>query len=259
MEDNVLSYFVNHVAPWVNCYPAGSMIEPHSHDVLQILYASSGSMLVRTNGLACIVNPGRAALIPPGVEHQVHMNSQADMATLYVSGLKQAMCLDEASSVTVSPIIKQLLLTAIARSASPSFSPVRSVHLLGLLFEEIYNGDSWAPSISFPQDQRASRVCEKVLADPAEGNTLESLARQAGASSRTISRIFRRELGLSFLEWRQQVQIIIAINALDLGQPVSKIAFELGYSSISAFSSAFRKQVGCPPSAYARKGEMITS
>lgn len=259
MEDNVLSYSVSQVAPWVNCYPAGSMIEPHSHDVLQILYASSGSMLVRTKGSACVVNPGRAAIIPPGLEHQVHMHSQANMATLYVDGPKQAMRMNEARSVTVSPIMKQLLLTAVARSASPSFSPARSVHLMGLLFEEMYDKDSWVPNICVPQDQRALRVCERVLADPAESHSLVSLARQAGASVRTITRIFRRELGLSFLEWRQQVQIIVAINALELGQSVSKIAFELGYSSVSAFSSAFRKQVGCPPSAYARKSNGFTA
>ncbi|WP_052063944.1 AraC family transcriptional regulator [Nitrincola sp. A-D6] len=240
------------IAPWVNCYPAGSMIAPHFHNELQILYASSGSMHVRTQGQVCVVNPARAAIIPPGLEHEICISGQTAMASLYVGDLQNAPHLDAVRSITVSPMMKQLLLTTIVRSASPTFNPTHNIHLLGLLFEEMHNKDLRVPSISIPQDRRAALVCEKVLADPTEHPSLEALADQVGASSRTISRIFRRELGLTFSDWRQQVQINFAINALHQGLPITKIADELGYSSASAFSFAFRKHVGYSPSAYAK-------
>ncbi|WP_409524468.1 helix-turn-helix domain-containing protein [Nitrincola sp. MINF-07-Sa-05] len=256
INDSLSSHHTRQIAPWVSCYPAGSVIEPHSHDELQIVYANSGSMHVRTQGQASIVNPLRAVIIPPGLEHEIHMSGQTEMASLYVGDLEHSPLLDGVCSVMVSPMIKQLLLTAIDRSAQPSFSPARNVHLLGLLFEEMHNcqhnKDCRVPGISIPKDRRAALVCEKVLADPVAHASLDVLADQVGASSRTISRIFRRELGLTFSEWRQQVQINFAVNALQQGQPVSDIAFDLGYSSVSAFSYAFRKQTGHSPSAYAK-------
>lgn len=254
-----MDYLKSQVSPWVSIYPAGSVIEPHIHDELQILYANRGAMHVQTQGQSCIVNPGRAAIIPPGLEHEIHMRGHTEMVTLYVGNLRNFPLLDGVSSFTVSPMMKQLLLRTIDRSAEQSFTPSRNVHLLGLLFEEMQAPDLRLPHFSMPSDRRALLVCEKVLADPVENSCLKTLANQVGACTRTINRIFRTELGVTFCEWRQHVRISFAIDALHQGQPVSKIAFDLGYSTVSAFSYAFRKQVGISPTTYITRKPSITS
>jgi len=253
------NYLKSQVSPWVSRYPAGSVIEPHVHDTLQILYANCGAMHVRTHGQSCIVNPGRAAIIPAGLEHEIHMRGQTEMATLYVGDLRNFPLLNGVSSITVSSMMKQLLLRTIDRSADNSFTPSRNVHLLGLLFEEMQTPDLKAPHFSMPTDRRASLVCEMILADPVKNSCLKTLASQVGACTRTINRIFRKELGVSFCEWRQQVRISFAIDALHQGQPVSKIAFDLGYSTVSAFSYAFRKQIGITPTLYVSRKPNMTS
>lgn len=63
-------------------------------------------------------------------------------------------------------------------------------------------------------------------------------------------RLFRAQTGVSFAAWRQQVCMLAAITRLSDGQPVTRVAFELGYASSSAFTSAFRRILGETPSRY---------
>ena len=60
-------------------------------------------------------------------------------------------------------------------------------------------------------------------------------------------RQFVRELGMSFGEWRQRLRYLAAIEALDSERSVQNVAFDLGYSSASAFISMFRKMMGTTP------------
>src|SRR4029453_19207325 len=107
-----------------------------------------------------------------------------------------------------------------------------------------------APPPSSPTRCRAGRRgarCEAVLEDPARHATLAGWARDTGASARTITRLFRSELGTSFGQWRQQVLLARALSLAARRQPVGRIASELGYASPSAFTAMVRRSVGQPP------------
>lgn len=237
------------VAPHVSRYASGSLIASHTHDTLQVLYARSGTLQVRVRQHVCVVDPGRAALIPPGMEHAIRVREDTEMASLYCSN---AALPDEFRSVAVSPMTQELILRTVERSSEHAFRADRHVHLLGLLFEELRTPALTIPRIHLPNDRRAARVCEEVLKSPADHPHLERLAERAGASPRTINRLLRRELGLSFRQWRQQVMMNMAIDALLQGASVSNVAIELGYTSVSAFSYAFRCWTGVSPTAYGK-------
>jgi AraC-like DNA-binding protein len=86
-----------------------------------------------------------------------------------------------------------------------------------------------------------------VIADPTRHDSLAGWAAQAGASERTIARLFRDELAISFGPWRQQVLLGRALTLAAQGRPMGVIAAELGYASASAFSAMVRRSVGLPP------------
>ena len=69
-------------------------------------------------------------------------------------------------------------------------------------------------------------------------------------SRRTFTRLFRTQTGASFAAWRQQVCLLAAIERLSMGQPVTRVALDLGYASPSAFAAAFRQVLGTAPSQY---------
>jgi AraC-like DNA-binding protein len=101
--------------------------------------------------------------------------------------------------------------------------------------------------IELPQDKRLRALCEAVLADPSRHATLEGWAADTGASTRTVARLFRQQLGTSFGPWRQQVLLARALILAAQGKPMGVIATDLGYASASAFTAMVRRSVGAPP------------
>ncbi|MCK1977774.1 helix-turn-helix transcriptional regulator, partial [Jeotgalicoccus huakuii] len=80
----------------------------------------------------------------------------------------------------------------------------------------------------------------RLRADPASKETLIELANFAGASPRTLERIFRDETGMSFTEWRHRLRLVEALEKLSEGLAVNQVASAVGYDSTSAFINAFR-------------------
>lgn len=65
-----------------------------------------------------------------------------------------------------------------------------------------------------------------------------------------MARLLKRETGLTFGRWRQQFHLIIALQQLAAGRPVQQVAGNLGYDSVTAFITMFKKALGRPPAQY---------
>ena len=85
-------------------------------------------------------------------------------------------------------------------------------------------------------------------------------ARWCGAlniSERTLARLFRSGTGLSFSQWRQRACILHSLQHLTAGMQVTRIAALLGYDNPAAYTAAFKKLLGRPPTAH--KPQLITA
>ena len=92
---------------------------------------------------------------------------------------------------------------------------------------------------------------------PAENATLAELGRTIGASPRTLSRLFRDELGMTFHEWRTQLRIYHALVLLADGHDTIHTAYACGWASPSSFIAAFTRVIGTTPGRY-RTGRRST-
>ena len=101
-----------------------------------------------------------------------------------------------------------------------------------------------------PRDPRLRRVTEALRAEPADPRPLPAWARRAGASPRTLARLFLAETGLGFRAWRQRARLLRALVALADNTPVTTVAFDAGYDSPSAFIAAFKRAFGTTPGRY---------
>ena len=225
----------------------GHVIPLHAHRRDQLLYAVRGIMRMRSEREAWIVPRDSAVYIPAGTRHSVSMHGQVDMRTLYidaeaVAGRPAALCV-----VAVSGLLRELIL---ALSEEPvAYGPDSRGALIARLIEsEIGRSRALALSVPLPGDARLQRLCAQLLADPSDRRTLAAWSEVAGASTRTLARLFESDLGMSFNTWRQRIRFHNALEALSRGQPIAQVARQHGYSSASAFSSAFRKVMGMPPS-----------
>ena len=98
-----------------------------------------------------------------------------------------------------------------------------------------------------PRDKRARLVAERLRENPSDPVELTELARFAGASARTLQRVFRAETGLRFAEWRRRLRLLHAAALISSGASVTAAGLDAGYQSTSAFVAAFRTELGVTP------------
>ena len=99
-------------------------------------------------------------------------------------------------------------------------------------------------------DPRIKTVTAALTAQPALNDTLRQWAPRVGASERTLARLFLKETGMTFGAWRQRLRLLTAVARLGEGDPVTSVAYDLGYESPSAFIAMFRKNLGRTPGRY---------
>lgn len=226
-------------------YPAGFELERHSHPWSQLLYASEGVMVVETRFGTWAVPPQRAVWIPSGVEHRVVMNGDVAMRTLYFAEHLEAP-LSETCVVNVSPLLRELLVHC-ARLGRLDLEKPHEARLAGLVFDLLAAVKTVPLDLPMPRDARALRLAKALRDAPADAS-LHALSRRAGASTRTLERIFIAETGLTLGRWRQQARLLRAVTLLASKTPVTDVAFEVGYASPSAFIAMFRAALGTTPS-----------
>jgi AraC-like DNA-binding protein/quercetin dioxygenase-like cupin family protein len=230
--------------------PAGVRIARHTHAWAQVAYASRGVIRMATVGTTWMVPPSRAIWVPPYVTHEVAIVEDAFLRTLYVNESVIPPGLDACRVVEVSGLLREV----IAALDSPGLSSARERLLGTLALDELTRSEPLPLSVPMPNEKRLRALCEAVIADPANSDSLDRWASTIGASTRTIARLFRQELGVSFSQWRQQAILARAIPLLSQGRPLSHVAQELGYQSQSAFSAMFRRAFGQSPRAFIERG-----
>jgi AraC-like DNA-binding protein len=230
--------------------PSGWRIARHTHAWAQVAYASRGVLRVATTGTTWMVPPSRAIWVPPHVTHEVVAVEDAFLRTLYITESTVPAGLDTPRVVEVSDLLREV----IAALDTPGISATREQLLGALALDELTRSEPLPLSVPMPNEKRLRALCEAVIADPTHGDSLEQWASSVGASTRTIARLFRQELGVSFSQWRQQAILARAIPLLSQGRPLSHVAQELGYQSQSAFSAMFRRAFGESPRAFIERG-----
>ncbi|WP_425930117.1 AraC family transcriptional regulator [Pseudomonas sp. NyZ201] len=227
----------------------GEEILPHCHAQAQLIHGISGVMLVGAASTHWVVPAGHALWVPPGIEHQIRMLGQVSMRTLFMPASTWPWGGEQCQLISVTPLMRELLVAA-SGLPSQADNPHRRQCIHELLLVEMQGAQAVALHLAMPADPRLQRLCNQVIARPASEAGLEDWARQLNMSSRTLARLFQRELGTSFGDWRTRVRMVLAMQRLGSGASVLEVALEHGYQSPSAFSQTFKRVVGHLPSHY---------
>jgi AraC-like DNA-binding protein len=86
---------------------------------------------------------------------------------------------------------------------------------------------------------------------------LDHWADSAGASRRTLERLFVSETGLTFVQWRQHALMHLAIGRLVGGASISQVCLDLDILSTSAFHRMFRQVFETTPARYLKELNMV--
>ena len=228
-------------------YANGYVIPPHAHGWSQLIYASKGVMGVHTETGSWVVPPHRAVWVPTGVNHKIEMSGEVSLRTLYFTPELSTSLPKDCCVISVTPLLRELILHAVKIGMLNRNTPQHE-RLSCVILDQLQTLPIAALQIRMPRDRRAFLVAESLRKEP--GLALEQLARQAGATKRTIERLFLTETELTFGQWRQQLRLLHAQRLLASGEPVTNVALAVGYESASAFIAMFKRALGVTPSRY---------
>ena len=231
---------------FVQDYPDGLVTRQHSHPRAQLLYAVTGVMRIDTPGAAYVVPPSTALFLPADALHAVRMDGPVAMRALFLREEAAVQAADRTAVIAVSPLLREVILAACAEPLDWDLHG-RGRHLTALALDEIARATPLSLGLAMPRDPRLQRVAAALIARPDDPRGLEDFAAMAGASSRTLARLFRAETGISFGQWRQQIRMREALSALTMGGTPARAAAIAGYASQPAFGAAFRASFGITP------------
>ena len=228
------------------------VIPAHRHPRAQLLYAVRGEMGVGVDGAVWFVGPGQAVWVPPGTAHRVMARGPVAYRSAYVDPVSMRGWPCAIGPVEIPPLVRELLVEAAAFGAQYGAQGAER-RLIGVLADRLRSLQRAPLALPLPSDSRVRCVAEALILDAADDRTLAQWGEIAGATPRTLARLFRRETGLSFAAWRMRLRLARAIDLLLKGESVSRIALDLGYASPSAFTVMFRRSLGASPVRYLRR------
>jgi AraC-like DNA-binding protein len=241
---------------WVRTFPLTlprDHIEPrHTHEWDQLTYAASGVIQIDTDEGVWVVPPHRAVWVPAGTEHVERMYAPVSVRMLYFAEGIAAALPRACRMVNVSNLLRELILHVSRVGALDRRKPAHA-HVIGVLLDQLAVLSHVPLQLPMPRDPRAVRLASRLRDRPDDAASLAALAREAGASRRTLERSFLRDTHMTAGEWRRRARLLHAVRRLAEGEAVTNVALEAGYSSVSAFIAVFKKTFGVTPARYVAK------
>ena len=234
---------------WVRTEPITFLhdhrLPPHEHAWHQLTFALRGHLEVSTDEARALVPPDCAVWIPAGCQHGEAMWGPVTVRTLYVApgALPNATA---TRTVAINPLLRELIVFACGLGRLDRTDD-RQARLLDVLLDQLIDVPDVSLHLPMPSDPRARRLAERMHADPSDRTPLAELARESGAGLRTVERCFVDETGIGIGQWRRRLRLFHALRLLETGASVGEVASAVGYASPSAFTVAFTRTFGTPP------------
>lgn len=221
----------------------------HRHRRSQLILAIKGLITCETPKGIWMVPPQCALWIPGDMDHSVRIIGNLE---LYVMFLEPEIGLGmpaECCTLAVSPLLRELVIeiSRLPRLYDPDGPDGR---LTKTMLDQLAVAPIEHLHLPTPSDPRLRRVANAIMTNPSDRATIREWASRLGMSERALFRLIAQQIGMSFVRWRQQSHVMLALNWLSQGQSVQAVAFKLGYESASSFIHMFKRIMRQSPARY---------
>lgn len=263
-------------------FEQGYVFPGEKHAFWELVYADMGGATLGDNESEIPLSPGQCFLHAPDAFHTIHANLAPQSSLFVISFSSSSKAL---SSLLGKPlilntecrrIIRRILIEAqafcgpvldisnqemlIPSSGAPYGSGQviqlnLELLLILLLRQELGEEDAAMKRAPITEDQDMQSIvaaAEAFMRSHLDGSIhLDDICKNIGVSRTTLKRLFRQTLSTSVMEHYQSLRLQEACRHLRTGRVnVSQIAYELGYSSLPAFSRQFKQILGITPREY---------
>jgi AraC-like DNA-binding protein/quercetin dioxygenase-like cupin family protein len=229
-----------------HCFPV------HCHPWHQFVYATSGILMVTVENSWYVISPKQAMWVSKGIPHTTGALQEAEFRSLYIAETPSLGMPHRSVVLSVTPLLRALIVElAEVGQCREDESYIRRVE--ALILDQLPRQRAMDFYLPWPTNPMVRQICEELYANPADDRDLDNWGKKLGASTRTLTLHFEKDLGMGLREWRVRLRVFKAIDLLETRDNITEVALELGYSTPSAFSFMFRQTMGCAPSEWRRR------
>jgi len=229
--------------------PALAGIKKYQHNQAQCVYVHSGVLAIITDNGRYFVPPQQAIIIPTDLLHEMLAKTAVKISVFYFTNKEATELSVKPLVITVDHLLNALMIESNNVSSDSEWQSTDG-RLLRLIRDKLMVATELDTFLPYPKDKRLTNITERLLKHPSLKSDLNFWGKFVKASPRTLSRVFKKETNITYSEWRQRLNIQIAIKHLSLNDSINSIAQLLGYESSSAFIYMFKKQMGVSPSQF---------
>ncbi|WP_392843327.1 AraC family transcriptional regulator [Burkholderia ambifaria] len=220
----------------------------HSHRKGQLILMIQGSATCEVPQALWFVPPQHAVWIPGGTPHSSRASPDAQIYFLFIEPGAVRMP-DHCCTLAITPLLRELI-RHLAHGKPAYQRGSKTEKVVAVLLDQLAEAPVQQLHLPISQAPAIRRMLETLSADPSDRTTLSQWAARLAMSDRTLARLVVRETGLTFGRWRQQLHLIVALRQLADGTSVQQVAGLLGYDSVTAFITMFKKALGKSPTQY---------
>ncbi|WP_289040909.1 helix-turn-helix transcriptional regulator [uncultured Zobellia sp.] len=224
----------------------------HAHPRAQLISCNAGVMEVVTKNNIWIVNSLQSVWIASNEEHQVYFPNNVKVVTAFIDE-SRLNDLPKDSFAFESSNFLNSLLEKVTSFFNPNTYTQQQNRIIEVFLDELSNIKPSTTFLPTSQDKRVKLVLWALMDDLSSKHTVSYYANKSFVSPRTLSRLFNKELGMSFGDWKTRLKLMEAIKQLGEKKSIKEIAFNLGYENVSSFIVTFKKHFGKTPTNYLSK------
>ncbi len=240
-----------------NIYIKEFGVKVHAHDKGQFVYAEGGIIHIYSEEKHWYLPARNYMWIPAGMPHCIFSPSS------YVNIYNFYFTIDEEDAEYYrQPNVYMVndMLRAMILYTKDWGGPVTEEHPSRMAFMKAIKAilpdmdltiTTYPVSYPYPKDEGLIKIAEFLSENPESSFSLDEIARKFGYSSRTLSRLFKEDIGFSYVRFVRAIRITKALELMAESKlSVTEIAMAIGYTSLSAFSNVFERVVGVRPSEF---------
>ncbi|MBP2302685.1 AraC family transcriptional regulator [Azospirillum picis] len=220
----------------------------HVHRRGQLILALHGAVTCTADDEIWIVPPDCGVWIPGGMPHSVRATANARLSYLFVepgaASLPELCC-----TLSISPLVRELV-NRLTEEVSDYPPDSHAARLARVTLDELAGMPRQHFNLPISNNPKIRAIADALTIEPSDRSTLGEWAKRVAMSERSLARLMIRETGLTFGRWRQQLHLVVALRDLASGAAVQTVADSLGYESVNAFITMFKKALGSTPAQY---------
>lgn len=226
----------------------------HMHTAHELLWGMEGSRTVQSGAFAWLLPPTVGMWIPAGTPHTGLITAGASYYCTLIHPDRCPITWTEMTPVAMTPPLREMLLHL--HSAPLEDDERHRAELV--VIDLIRSVKVTTVALPMPFDARARDVAVALLAQPADDRTIDEWGRHVGAAGRTLNRLFTRQTGMSFSQWRMHARVRSALPLLAAGAGLAEVGRRVGYQTPSGFVRVFRQVTGQTPGAFVAANPIST-